>query len=80
MSHRATERRRRPEPASPRAQVVVLVGPKGAGKSTVGRALERREDVRFLHVEIIAKRVLDNDPPMTPDEVDRAFAPILRDV
>lgn len=40
------------------ALVVVLVGPKGAGKTTLGRMLERLPDVRFLEVEAIAKRLL----------------------
>lgn len=41
-----------------RAQLVVLVGPKGAGKSTVGRMIESRFDAHFMDVERIAIRVL----------------------
>jgi predicted kinase len=33
--------------------VYVLIGPKGAGKSTLGRLLEERRGVRFLDVEAI---------------------------
>lgn len=40
------------------ARVIVLVGPKGSGKTTIARVLERLPDVRFLEVEAIAKRVL----------------------
>lgn len=40
------------------ALIVVLIGPKGAGKTTLGRMLERPPDVRFLEVEAIAQRVL----------------------
>lgn len=43
---------------SARAQLLILVGPKGAGKTTLGRILEQRLGVHFLHVEPIAQRVL----------------------
>ena len=36
----------------------MLVGPKGAGKTTLGRFLEIEPGVQFLEVERIAKRVL----------------------
>lgn len=31
--------------------LIILVGPKGSGKSHIGRILERRLGVRFVHVE-----------------------------
>ena len=40
-----------------RSRLIVLVGPKGAGKSTVGRALEARHGVRFVDVEAISRAV-----------------------
>ncbi len=42
-----------------RARMVVLVGPKGSGKTTIGRMLERHPGVHFLNVETIARRVLE---------------------
>lgn len=41
-----------------RGLVILLFGPKGAGKSTIGRVLERELGGHFLEVEAIAKRVL----------------------
>ncbi|MDP3868083.1 AAA family ATPase [Phenylobacterium sp.] len=38
--------------------VIVLVGPKGAGKSTIGRRLEAGLGALFVDVEAISKRVL----------------------
>lgn len=32
---------------------IVLVGPKGSGKSHIGRTLERHLGVHFLHVELL---------------------------
>lgn len=43
---------------SSRARVLLLVGPKGSGKTTIGGMLEARPGVRFLEVEAIARRVL----------------------
>lgn len=37
------------------AKVVVLVGAKGSGKTTIGRMLESEFGAYFLHVESIAK-------------------------
>lgn len=44
--------------AARRAQLVVLVGPKGAGKSTIGQMIESRFNAHFVDVERIAIRVL----------------------
>ncbi len=44
--------------ASRRAQLLVLVGPKGAGKSEIGRMIESRFNAHFVDVERIAIRVL----------------------
>ncbi len=44
--------------ASHRAQLLVLVGPKGAGKSEIGRMIESSFNAHFLDVERIAIRVL----------------------
>lgn len=41
-----------------RTQLLVLVGPKGAGKTTLGRMLEQRLGAHFIHVERIAQRIL----------------------
>ncbi len=43
---------------SERATILVLVGPKGSGKTTLGRFLEGEPGVHFLEVEAIAKSVL----------------------
>lgn len=44
--------------AARRAQLVVLVGPKGAGKSVIGRMIESRFNAHFVDAERIAIRVL----------------------
>lgn len=44
--------------AARRSRLLVLVGPKGCGKSTIGRMIEARFDAHFLDVERIALRVL----------------------
>lgn len=44
--------------AARRAQLVVLVGPKGAGKSEIGLMIESRFNAHFVDVERIAIRVL----------------------
>jgi len=44
--------------ASHRAQLLVLVGPKGAGKSEIGRMIESSFNAHFVDVERIAIRVL----------------------
>ena len=52
------------------AQIIVLVGPKGAGKTTIGKLLAREPDVRFLEVESIAKRVLAE----MGNQIDESYA------
>ena len=44
------------EPA--RAKAVVLVGPKGAGKTTIGRMVEAALGAHFVEVEAVARRAL----------------------
>jgi shikimate kinase len=39
-------------------QLLVLVGPKGCGKTTLGLMLEQRLGARFVHVERVAQRIL----------------------
>jgi shikimate kinase len=43
---------------SERARILVLVGPKGSGKTTLGELLEAEPSAHFLEGEAIAKRVL----------------------
>lgn len=52
------------------ARLVVLVGPKGSGKTTIGRILEERLGAHFLDVEAIAKRVL----AAAGNTIDEAYA------
>ena len=60
------------------SQVIVLVGPKGAGKTTLGRVLEREPGVHFLEVESIAKRVLADMGGVIDERYAReAFAAIV---
>lgn len=40
------------------SRVIVLIGPKGSGKTTIGRILEQNPRVHFLEVELIAKQIL----------------------
>lgn len=62
-------------------QVLVLVGPKGCGKTTIGRALERHPRTRFLEVEVIAKRVLAGMGNIIDETyARRAFQAILEEV
>ena len=56
---------------SPRTPVVVLVGPKGAGKSTLGRALEHAGFARFVDVESIFLALPDDQ--RTPEIGYRAL-------
>lgn len=51
-------------------RILVLVGPKGCGKTTLGRWLEERAGVSFLEVEAIARRVLEE----RGGPIDEAYA------
>lgn len=59
----------------PRA--IVLVGPKGAGKSTIGDMLEKRLDIRFVRVEPVFKSVHDLLGASHPDYERRGFEAVL---
>lgn len=64
--------------ASSRARLVVLVGPKGSGKTAIGKMLER-PGVYFLEVETIARRVLAASGNVIDETyARRAFAEISR--
>ncbi len=62
-------------------ELLVLVGPKGAGKSTLGRRLGREPGHRFLDVEPIARQVFAASGGV-PDEAyaRRAFDAIVEAV
>ena len=56
------------------SSVIVLVGPKGAGKSTVGRLLEESEGVLFVDVEGIFRNLAD------PSNVIAGYEQVGREV
>lgn len=64
-----------------RAEIWLLVGPKGSGKTTLGRMLGDEPGAHFLEVELIAKRVLQESGG-TVDEsyARRAFEAIADEV
>ena len=65
---------------SRRARIVVLVGPKGSGKTTLGRFFASEPGVHFLEVEAIAKRVLEEMGRIIDEEYARhAFDAIARE-
>jgi shikimate kinase len=67
------------EPA--RAKAVVLVGPKGAGKTTIGRMVEAALGARFVDVEAVAKRALaEAGGAIDEAYARRAFGMILEEV
>lgn len=73
--------RLRARAARRRARILVLVGPKGSGKTTLGRMLARRSGVYFLDVEPIAKEVLASMGNVIDERyARRAFAEIVRAV
>jgi predicted kinase len=62
---------------------VVLVGPKGSGKSHIGRILERQLGVFFFHVEpfwmdYYAKCRASGDSPTIPEGIDTVHPHIRR--
>lgn len=62
-------------------RIIVLVGPKGSGKTTIGKVLTSEPGVHFLEVEAIAKRVLVATGGVIDEEyARRAFDEILREV
>lgn len=54
-------------------RVVVLVGPKGAGKSTIGALLEERLGLRFVRVEPLFLALREALGPGHPDFERRGF-------
>jgi len=58
-------------------EVVLLVGPKGAGKSTIGQLLATRLGVRFLRVEPLFLEVRAALGPSHPDYERRGFEAVL---
>lgn len=71
-------------PSSPRRErnrLIVLVGPKGSGKTTIGRMLEQRLGARFIAVEAVAKRVLAEMGNVVDERyARRAFEEIVREL
>jgi shikimate kinase len=66
---------------SPRTRIILLVGPKGSGKTTLGRVLERQPGVHFLEVEAIARRILaDLGGKIDESYARRAFDAVVEGV
>lgn len=63
------------------AEIILLVGPKGSGKTTIGRVLERERGVHFIEVERIAQRVLaGSGGTIDEDYAKRALEAIAAEV
>ena len=58
-------------------RIIVLVGPKGAGKSTIGQLIENRLGVPFVRVEPIYLQVRLRLGPEHPDLERQGFQTIL---
>lgn len=58
-------------------RVIVLVGPKGAGKSTIGDLLQTELGVRFVRVEPVFLAVRETLGPSHPDYERRGFEAVL---
>ncbi len=58
-------------------QVIVLVGPKGAGKTTIGALLADTLGIHFLRVEPIFLAVRESLGPSHPDNERRGFQAVL---
>lgn len=66
---------------SHRSHIVLLVGPKGAGKSTLGALLERDLGARFIRVESIYLQVLQAHPNVDPASLEPlGFEAILKEL
>ncbi len=64
-----------------RPRLLVLVGPKGAGKTSIGRGLGEHPGVRFVDVERVAKRVLDQTGGVIDEHyAARAFEAIYQEL
>lgn len=57
--------------------VIVLIGPKGAGKSTIGDLLQQRLGIPFVRVEPIFLAVRAELGPSHPDYERRGFEAVL---
>jgi shikimate kinase len=67
--------------SGPGARVLLLVGPKGAGKTTIAEMLARRADAHFVEAEAISKRVLAAcDGVIDESYARRAFTAIADEV
>jgi len=61
--------------------ILILVGLKGAGKSTIGKLLEKELGISFLRVEPIYLRAIQENPDLTPLELEPVgFGAILEAV
>ena len=60
--------------------VLVLVGPKGSGKSHVGRILDRCKGIAFVHSEGIFLRLLGELGENNPELERRGFAEVEREI
>lgn len=58
-------------------RMIVLVGPKGAGKSTIGQLLEKRLGIPFIRVEPVYLQVRTALSPDYPDLERQGFQAIL---
>ena len=65
----------------PQRPVLVIVGPPGAGKTTVGRVLARRLGLEFIDVDaLIVERIGKSIAEMFTDEGEDAFRALEREV
>lgn len=70
----------RPAPTTPGGPVVVLTGPPGAGKSTVGAALARRLGVELCDTDaLVERRAGVSVPEIFVDQGEAAFRALERD-